>query len=82
MGWMTNHILASYAAQNVQKLRNEPKGAHPAVPEVCARGGRMTHRFFARDGLPLNPRQKLRNEPKASNPGVPEATKAELIGLL
>jgi hypothetical protein len=41
----------------------------------------MTHRFFARDGLPLNPYQELRNEPKASNPGVPQATEAELIGL-
>ena len=41
----------------------------------------MAHRFFARDGLPLNPCQKLRNEPKASNSGVPQATKAELIGL-
>jgi hypothetical protein len=41
----------------------------------------MTPRFFARDGLPLNPCRKLRNEPKASNPGVPDATKAELVGL-
>jgi hypothetical protein len=41
----------------------------------------MTHRFLARDGLPLNPYQELRNEPKASNPGVPQATEAELIGL-
>jgi hypothetical protein len=41
----------------------------------------MPHRFFARDGLPLNPCQKLRNEPKASNPGVPQETKAELMGL-
>jgi hypothetical protein len=40
----------------------------------------MTHRFFARDGLPLNPCRKLRNEPKASKPGVPQATEAELIG--
>jgi hypothetical protein len=41
----------------------------------------MTHRFFARDGLPLNPFQRLRNEPKASDPGVPKAMKAKLIGL-
>jgi hypothetical protein len=33
----------------------------------------MTHRFIARDGLPLNPCPKLRNEPKAFNPGVPSA---------
>jgi hypothetical protein len=41
----------------------------------------MTHRFFARDRLPVNPCPKLRNEPKASDPGVPKSMKAELIGL-
>jgi hypothetical protein len=68
---MTNRYLAGYRLPLNRKLRNEPKAAYPAVPEVCAPGGRMTHRFLARDGLLLNLCQ-IRNEPKptANWPGI------------
>ena len=65
MGRMKNRFLAGYGRLLNRKLRNEPKAAHLAVPDVCAQGGRMTHRSFARDGLPLNPAQKITKRTQA-----------------
>jgi hypothetical protein len=67
-----------------QKLRNEPKAAHPGCPKVCAPGCRMIAFFY---GLPLNPCPKLRNEPneqgasgvgQAVSPANFQATKRKL----
>jgi hypothetical protein len=35
MGRMTNRFLARYGLLLNRKLRNEPKAAHPAVPEAA-----------------------------------------------
>jgi hypothetical protein len=35
MGRMTNRFLASYGLPLKPKLRNEPKPAHPGMPEVA-----------------------------------------------
>ena len=45
---------------------------------LCARGGRMTHRFLLVTRLRLNPHQRLRNEPKAAQPApkLPNEPKA------
>jgi hypothetical protein len=80
-GMTTAFLLVTAAAQPMTKITKRTQGR----PSWCAQGvcpkRRDDHRFFARDGPPLNRCQKLRNEPKASSPGAPQATKAELIGL-
>jgi hypothetical protein len=35
MGRMTNHFLTSYGLVLNRKLRNEPKAAHPGMPQAA-----------------------------------------------